>query len=145
MTEYCVNGQVHGAQDWTIQSAPCNILVIYNTSCNKMANQITSGQLIGLSTYALTKPNNCHPAAHNIQKCQNSQTINFHISIYWHCIFMATEVISQTTHYHVYSCASLTCTAFYTQRNAMQYHMTFTYGFIPVNYLIKMHNNALGP
>ena len=47
---------------------------------------------------------------------------------------MATEVISQTTVYHVYSCASLTCTAFYTQTNAVQYYyMTFTHGFIPVN------------
>ena len=62
-----------------------------------MAIQITSGQLIGLSSYSLTKPNDCHPAAHNTQKCQNFQTINFHTSIYWHCIFMATEVISQTT------------------------------------------------
>ena len=43
-----------------------------------MAIQITSGQLIDLPSYALTKPNNCHPDAHNTQKCQNSQTINFH-------------------------------------------------------------------
>ena len=102
-----------------------------------MAIQIISGQLIGLSTCALTKPSNCHPATHNTQKCQNSQTINFHTSIYWHCIFMATEVISQMTDYHVYSCTSLTCTAFYTQTNAVQYYTTFTHGFIPVNYLIK--------
>ena len=81
-----------------------------------MAIQISSGQLIGLSSYAL----NCHPAAHNTQKCQNSQTINFHTSIHWHCIFMATEVTSQMTDYHVYNCASLTCLNFILKQ--MQYN-----------------------
>ena len=52
---------------------------------------------------------------------------------------MTTQVISQTTDYHVYSCISLTSTAFYTQTNVVQYYMTFTRGFIPVNYLIKKH------
>ena len=103
-----------------------------------MAIQITSGQLIGLSTYALTMLNNCHLAAHNTQKCQNSQTINFPTSIHWHCIFTATEVISRMTDYCVHSCTSLTCTAFCTPTNAVQYYTTFTHGFIPVNYLIKM-------
>ena len=28
---------------------------------------------------------------------------------------------------------------FYTQTNAVQYYMTFTFGFIQVNYLIKMN------
>ena len=104
-----------------------------------MAIQITSGQMIGLPSYALTKPNNCHPAAYYTQKCQNSLIINFHTSIHWHCIFMATQVISWMTYYHVYSCKSLTCTAFYTQTNAVQYYKTFTHGFIPLNYLIKTH------
>ena len=104
-----------------------------------MAIQITSDQLIGLPSYALTKLNNCHPAAHNTQKCQNSQTINFHTFIHWHCIFMTTQVISPMTYYHVHSCTSLTCTAFCTQTNAVQYYTTFNHGFIPLNYLIKMH------
>ena len=50
MTEYCANGHVHQPQDWTtdwtIQLAPCNILVSIQYKLQNMAIQITSGELI---------------------------------------------------------------------------------------------------
>ena len=72
MTEYLVNGHVHQpynwAMDWTIQLAPCSILLYMQLKLQKMANQISSCLLIGLSSYALTKPSLCHPAAHFAQQ-----------------------------------------------------------------------------
>ena len=37
-------------------------------AAKKMAIQISSCKLIGLSSYALTKPSHCHPAAHFAQQ-----------------------------------------------------------------------------
>ena len=54
MTEYLANGEVcqpqDWAMDWTIQLTPCNILIYLQISYKKLAIQITSGQLIGLSS-----------------------------------------------------------------------------------------------
>ena len=41
---------------------------LYAIKVAKNGNQISSCQLIGLSTYALTMPSHCHPAAHFIQQ-----------------------------------------------------------------------------
>ena len=71
----------------------------------KLAIQISSGQLIGLSSFALTKLSNCYPAVPYTQQCQNPQTINYHTCS--HCkgiglaFLLATEVVGKITDYHV--------------------------------------------
>ena len=72
-----------GHMDWTIQLALCNILLYTQYNLQKWAIQVSSCQLIGLSSLALTKLSNFHPAAPYLLQCQNPQTINYHTCI--HC------------------------------------------------------------
>ena len=73
------------------------------------------------------------------KKCQNTQTINFHTSIHWYCIFTATEVRPQITMFITeIICTSLICTAYYTQSNAGQCNIYSRIYFSIQHYLLPI-------
>ena len=65
MGKYATIGLGHGL-DHPVSSLQYSSLCAIKVA-KRIANQISSCLLIGLSSYALTKPSHCHPAAHFAQ------------------------------------------------------------------------------